>query len=128
MNDNVETNGERLCRSLPNTMNSQKTAMAIKKEYSKDKTVCRVTFTLPVEVGKQFAEVALVGNFNNWNPKTNLFGLKKNGEYSVGLDLEPNREYQFRYLGNGEVWFNESGAEKSVPTPYGDCQNSIIVA
>jgi len=101
--------------------------MAIKKEYSKDRTVCRVTFTLPIEVAKQFTEVALVGGFNDWNPKANLFAVKENGEHSIALELEANKEYQFRYLGNGEVWLNESEADKSVPTPYGDSQNSVII-
>jgi hypothetical protein len=47
--------------------------MAIKKEYSKDKSVCKVTFSLPREVAMQFDEIAIVGDFNNWDPKANLF-------------------------------------------------------
>jgi len=101
--------------------------MAIKKEYSNDKTICRITFTLPVEVAEQFDEVALVGDFNNWDHKANIFVLKDNGERSVWLDLEANKEYQFRYLGNDDVWLNESEADKAVPTPYGDSQNSVII-
>jgi len=101
--------------------------MAIKKEYSKDKTRCKVTFTLPAEVAKRFTEVALVGDLNNWNPKANQFAVDANGEYSVALELAANTEYQFRYLGNGEVWFSESEEDKAVPTPYGISQNSVIV-
>lgn len=101
--------------------------MSIKKEYSKDKATCRVTFTLPAEMAEQFDEVAVVGDFNDWNPKANLFAVKGNGEHSVAIELEANKEYQFRYVGNGEAWLNESEADKSVPTPYGDAQNSVII-
>jgi len=101
--------------------------MAIMKEYSNDKTTCKVTFTLPREMAEQFDEVAVVGDFNNWDPKANMFVLKENGERSVSVEVEANNEYQFRYFGNGNVWLNESEADKTVPTPYGDSQNSIIV-
>jgi hypothetical protein len=43
------------------------------------------------------------------------------------LELEPGREYQFRYLLDKKIWENESDADKSVPTPYGDSENSVII-
>lgn len=98
--------------------------MAIKKEYSKDKTICKVTFTLPKEVAEQFDEVALVGDFNNWDHKANSFTLKN--KKSITIELEAGNEYQFRYLADGEVWLNESEADKHVATPYGS-QNSVLV-
>ena len=51
----------------------------------------------------------------------------KNGAFTTTLDLEPGREYQFRYLLDEKIWGNERDADKSVPTPYGDSENSIIV-
>lgn len=100
--------------------------MAIKKEYSKDKNVCKVTFTLPKEIAEQFKEVSLVGDFNNWDHKVNLFSVVKEGFFSVSVELESNQEYQFRYLADGEVWLNESEADKHVATPYGS-ENSVLV-
>jgi 1,4-alpha-glucan branching enzyme len=100
--------------------------MPIKKEYSKDKSVCKVTFSLPREVAMQFDEIALVGDFNNWNPKDNLFSDVKEGFHSVSVELEANKEYQFRYLADGEVWLNESEADKHVATPYGS-ENSVLI-
>lgn len=98
--------------------------MAIKKEYTKDKTACKVTFTLPKEVAEQFDEVALVGDFNNWDHKANLF-TSKNKE-SITIELETGKEYQFRYCGGG-VWLNESDADKHVLNPFGDSENSVII-
>jgi len=101
--------------------------MSIKKEYSKDKATCKVTFTLPKETVEQFNEVALAGDFNNWDPKANLFVVKETGEYSVSLELKAGIEYQFRYLGNGNAWLNESEADKHVLNPFGDSENSVII-
>ncbi|AFN74299.1 glycoside hydrolase family 13 domain protein [Melioribacter roseus P3M-2] len=99
--------------------------MSIKKEYSKDKAVCRVTFTLPEEIGKQFKTVALMGDFNNWDPKANHFTTGKDGSLIVSVELEPGNEYQFRYLCDGETWLNDPEADKFVQSPYGS-ENCVI--
>ncbi|MFA3781618.1 isoamylase early set domain-containing protein [Melioribacteraceae bacterium 4301-Me] len=100
--------------------------MPLKKEYSKDKAICKVTFILPKEIAEQFEEVALVGDFNNWDPKANLFYCMSRGVHVVSIELEAGKEYQFRYLADGEVWLNEAEADKHVATPYGS-ENSVIV-
>ncbi|MGV7223377.1 MAG: isoamylase early set domain-containing protein [Nitrospinales bacterium] len=51
----------------------------------------------------------------------------KSGAFTTTLDLEPGREYQFRYLLDEKIWENDRDADKSVPTPYGDSDNSVIV-
>lgn len=102
--------------------------MAIKKQYSQDKTICKVTLTLPKNIAQQFDTIAVVGDFNHWDAKANHFAAVANGDRVVSIELEANREHQFRYLGNGEVWLNESEAEKTVPSPYGDARNSVIIA
>ena len=99
--------------------------MAIKKEYSTDKTICKVTFTIPKEIAEQFKEISLVGDFNNWDPKANLFSLIKDAVYSVSVKLKANKEYQFRYLGGSQTWLNEIEADKHVPNSYGS-ENSYI--
>jgi hypothetical protein len=49
----------------------------------------------------------------------------KNGKFKVTLDLEPNREYQFRYLVNGSQWHNDWDADRYVANPFsGD--NSVV--
>ena len=97
--------------------------MAIKKEYSKDKAICKVAFILPKEIAEQFDEVALVGDFNNWDHQANLFTKEIN---SITVELEAGKEYQFKYCGGG-VWLNESDADKHVVNPFGDSENSVLV-
>ena len=50
--------------------------MAISKQYLKTKPVCKVTFTVPAKEAKK---VAVVGDFNNWNPKGSMLKKLKNG-------------------------------------------------
>ena len=100
--------------------------MAIKKKYSKDKSTCKVTFTIPSEIAKKFEHVALVGNFNNWDSKSNRFLPRRNKTYSVTIALEPNKEYEFKYLADETTWFNEEGADKNVLSQLGST-NSVIV-
>jgi len=51
----------------------------------------------------------------------------KSGAFTTTLDLEPGKEYQFRYLLDERIWGNDRDADKSVSTPYGDSENSVIV-
>ena len=39
--------------------------MSIKKQFVKTKAVCKVTFSV---AAKGAGEVAVIGDFNNWNP------------------------------------------------------------
>ncbi len=100
--------------------------MALKKKYSKDKSRCKVTFILPTEVAKEFNQIALVGNFNNWDTKSHLFLPKRNKTYSVTIELEPNKEYEFKYLADETTWLNEEDADKHIVSPIGST-NSVIV-
>jgi 1,4-alpha-glucan branching enzyme len=87
------------------------------------KTKCKVTFELPK--GIEGAEnVYLVGDFNNWDEHATKME-KKGKRFTITLDLEPNREYQYRYLVNGKDWHNDWEADKYVPNPFsGD--NSVV--
>jgi hypothetical protein len=51
----------------------------------------------------------------------------KSGAFTTTLDLEPGREYQFRYLLDEKIWGNDIDADKSVSSLYGDRKNSVIV-
>jgi 1,4-alpha-glucan branching enzyme len=97
----------------------------LKKQVLKSKPVCKVTFTLPEAIKAESA--FLVGDFNNWDEKATPMKLvKKSGQFSVSLDLEQGREYQFRYLVNGTEWHNDWHADKYVPNPFsGD--NSVVI-
>ena len=101
--------------------------MSIKKQYLKSKPVCKVTFRLPEDAAGSAKSANIVGEFNEWNIYATPMKRLKNGSFVLTLDLEPNREYQFRYLLDDEIWENDGEADKYVSHPYGDGENSVVV-
>lgn len=95
----------------------------IKKQYLKKRTICKVTFTLPENIEAQAASV--VGDLNNWNPSAHPMKRVRNGRLQTAVELEPGREYQFRYLVNDQAWYNDDQADRYVPNAYGG-ENSVI--
>ena len=102
--------------------------MAIKKRYSRNKTECKVTFTLKKEFAKGFHTISLVGDFNNWHGGENIFvETESDGSYTTNIILHANKSYQFRYLGDGVNWFNEIEADDEVNSYFEGFKNSVIV-
>ena len=88
----------------------------------------KVTFTLPAAAVQTAQNVAIVGEFNNWDILTGVALKKqKDGSFSTALELETGKEYQYRFLINGDVWENAWDAPKYVPTPFGTF-NSVVFA
>jgi 1,4-alpha-glucan branching enzyme len=92
------------------------------KKYIKSRNVCQVTFELPAEV--EAKEAYLVGDFNGWD-QTGTPMKKVKGVWKATVDLEPNREYQYRYLVNGSQWHNDMNADRYVPNNI-DGDNSVV--
>jgi 1,4-alpha-glucan branching enzyme len=82
----------------------------------------RVTFALPESTWAD--SIYLVGDFNDWNYTSHPLGRGRDGAWSITLNLEVGRTYQFRYRRDGE-WMNESQADAYVHNPYGS-DNSIV--
>jgi 1,4-alpha-glucan branching enzyme len=99
----------------------------MKKRFLKSKPVCKVTFELPSQAANGAAKVTLVGDFNNWDPVATPLKRHKDGSYRLILDLPCNREYQFRYLIDGEHWENDWEADNYLPNPTGNSENSVVV-
>lgn len=99
----------------------------LKKKFLKTK--CKVTFELPSGI-EGAEEVYLVGDFNNWDERSLLMEKKvdtkkKVTKFSMTLDLDLGRDYQYRYLVNGKDWHNDWDADKYVSNPFsGD--NSVV--
>ena len=99
--------------------------MSLKKKFLKSKPVCKVTFRLPKSAANEAKKVVVLGDFNDWD-KENGHTMRKTKEYfTVTIDLETNREYQFRYLLDGEVWENDWEADAYVKSPLG-VENSVV--
>ncbi|SRR5258707_11989716 len=89
------------------------------------KTKCKVTFSVPATVEEAPESVYVVGDFNNWDAQATPMD-KKSGKFAVTVDLDLNREYQYRYLVNGHNWLTDGEADKYAPNPYsGD--NAVVI-
>lgn len=100
--------------------------MSITKQYLKTKPVCKVTFKLSAQQLADAESVALLGEFNNWDPSALPMKKSKKGDFSASLTLENDREYQFRYLVNGGTWLNDDAADAYLPSPLSYDHNSVI--
>lgn len=99
----------------------------MKKQYLKAKPVCKVTFSLPKEAVIEAQSVQLVGEFNDWQASEDyLLQPTKDGSYSLDLELNTGREYEFRYLIDNEKWENDWTADKYVPSPFQGIENSVV--
>jgi len=101
--------------------------MPITKRYLKSKPVCKVTFKIPPEIGINYKKANILGSFNNWNYNSHrMKKLVKDGSFSIVIDLEKDKEYEFKYLLDDKDWLNEADADKQVTTHFGDSSNSIV--
>lgn len=97
----------------------------LKKQYSKTKPICKVTFTLPKEAVNGAKEVKVLGEFNNWSWKEGLPMKSGKDAYKATVELATGRHYEFRYLLDNETWVNDWEADAYYPTPYG-VENSVV--
>jgi hypothetical protein len=101
----------------------------LKKQYIKSRKVCKVTFEVPkaeLPEGVEIETVHLAGNFNDWDPTATPMERRRGGVFRAVLELERGREYQFRYVVNGEHWFNDWHADAYVPGGFGE-DNCVVV-
>lgn len=99
--------------------------MSLKKQFLKVRPTCKVTFCLSQESLKTAKTIHLVGDFNSWNTEKTPMSKTKEGEYTTSLELNPGKNYQFRYLIDGHIWENEIEADDYQLTPYG-VHNSVL--
>ena len=88
--------------------------------------MCKVTFKVTRDKANSANQIYLAGDFNNWDVESIPMKSLKNGEFTVSLDLEKGREYQFKYLIDGCRWQNETEADKIVTNEFQN-ENSVIV-
>lgn len=83
-----------------------------------------VTFTMPRL--DNVSRLYLVGDFNNWSIAEHPLTCAADGSWSIALELEAGRAYQFRYFGDNEEWFNEWQADAYAPNQFGG-DNSVVI-
>ncbi len=97
--------------------------MIRKETTSPAKGRVAVTFELPATLWAH--EVALVGEFNGWNPCSHRLAQGYDGAWRLAVELERGRRYEFRYLVDGREWANDWAADDYVPNRSGGF-NSVV--
>jgi outer membrane biosynthesis protein TonB len=100
--------------------------MSIKKSYVSAKGIYKVTFSLPVAALQGNKSVALLGDFNNWEPSKGIALKSGKTEFSVSVDLAPGT-YEFKYLIDNNIWENDFNADNYSPSPFAGVNNSVLV-
>jgi 1,4-alpha-glucan branching enzyme len=96
--------------------------MAIKKQFVKTKPVCKVTFSLDA---KEANEVAVVGDFNNWNATEGELSKLKNGTFKGVFDLSKDSSYEFKYIVDGN-YVNDPQADSYRYNEFAGAENSVL--
>jgi 1,4-alpha-glucan branching enzyme len=92
----------------------------LKKKFFKTKDECEVTFELDAENADS---VALVGEFNSWQPVE--MKPVKNGPFKAKVRLPKDSQFQFRYLVDEQRWQNDEAADAYWTNEYGS-NNSVV--
>ena len=101
----------------------------IKKKYIKSRDISKVTFSLnkaELPEGLEPESVFLAGEFNDWDPTSEPMKANSKGIFQAMLELEPGREFQFRYVVNSDYWCNDWHADAYIPNGLG-ADNCVVV-
>jgi 1,4-alpha-glucan branching enzyme len=80
----------------------------------------RITFRFESPGAKT---VALVGDFNDWNPSTHPMKRGRGKVWRIEVELPPGR-HEYKFLVNGGEWWNDPDALK-IPNIWGT-ENSYV--
>ncbi|MEW5838134.1 MAG: isoamylase early set domain-containing protein [Pseudomonadota bacterium] len=100
--------------------------MSLIKKNLKTRPVCKATFSLSAESAEGRDNVWLIGDFNGWEDDSLPMKKKKDGSWSLEIELEPGREYQFLYHLGDKCYLNDDAPDASVANPFGTGENSVI--
>jgi 1,4-alpha-glucan branching enzyme len=99
--------------------------MIIKTYVASDRgTTAQVSFELPESLWA--TTVHLVGDFNAWDHKSHQFERDRDGKWTITVQLETGRVYQFRYLLDNCQWMNDGMADGYVTNHYGS-DNGLVI-
>lgn len=96
--------------------------MAIKKQFTKTKPVCKVTFSVEAKAAQT---ASVVGDFNEWDAEAGKLGKQKNGTFKGTFDLPKDGSYEFRYVVDGQ-YRNEPDADGFRYNDFAGAENSVL--
>lgn len=94
----------------------------VQKTYFKTKDYCKVKFTLQDENADS---VSVMGLNSDWAHSI-VMKKKKDGSFSVDVNLPRDSRHEFKYLVNEKEWLNDPEADSEVPNAFGGT-NSLLV-
>ncbi|KAF0203511.1 MAG: Glycoside hydrolase family 13 domain [Bacteroidetes bacterium] len=100
--------------------------MSIKKQFLKSKPACKVSFKLSKSQVNNASKVFLTGDFNDWSESTLQMNQLKDGSFSQTIELETGKDYEFRYVADDTVWFNDEEADGYKSSGHGEAQNGVL--
>jgi 1,4-alpha-glucan branching enzyme len=98
----------------------------IKKQFLKSKPLCKVTFSIPAEAAVEAKEVKLVGEFSDWTNSPIEMKKLKDGSFKTVVSLETGKEYEFRYVIDGDRWENDWEADAYRSNAVTFEENSVV--
>jgi 1,4-alpha-glucan branching enzyme len=78
-------------------------------ERTRRKNATQVTFVLPAD--QPMGQVSVVGDFNEWTPGTHPLSPRKDGMRAVSVTMPAETRICFRYLAQGDHWFDDPDAD-----------------
>ena len=81
----------------------------IKQTPVKGSDDVKVSFVLPRETVP--GRVSVVGDFNGWDPGAHPLRARSNGTRSATVVLPAGRRFAFRYLAEGDRWYDDEAVE-----------------
>lgn len=93
----------------------------IQKTYYKTKDYTKVKFSIKPESAKK---VEILGLNNDWK-KPLALTKKKDGTFSVEVNLPKNSQHEFKYLIDKKEWWNDESADTEQANAFGGT-NSVI--
>lgn len=100
--------------------------MSIQKQVIPEKGVCKVFFKFNSYLADEGTKIAIVGDFNDWNPRKNKMKRTKIGDFVSSIQIPLDNVYQFRYLINDDRWEADKEADGLIE-PYTKTINSLII-
>ena len=89
----------------------------IRKKKIKGNGQVKVTFVLPED--HPYGKIAVVGDFNGWDPAANRFVRRSNKTYTTSATVKVGQRYAFRYYCEDGSWVNEEDADAYEPSGFG---------
>ena len=83
--------------------------VTIQKNIKGRESKVRVSFAMPAIVDGCSC-LYLVGRFNEWNESVYRMQRANDGTWSLTLELESGREFQYRFRTNDGRWLNDPAA------------------